>query len=305
MYFSGSKGFHLFLELAHRPPPAVGFCRTAKVLAEGVAANAGVTLDTGIYFENALIRLPNTRHPKTGLYKRRVDADALFRLDIDGIREHARHPAGDGLPSTRQPSAELADDWHEAEGRAARTADTRAALRRDIGTAPDARAPKYLVDLLRFGVEEGERHRTLFRCAAWLTEQGAPPSLCLALLTEPGRDVGLAPADVDRQIRCGIEHAHRQRAADPPVVPTEDVPRAVAAAEAPRAFATTAGPVPPVADLERLVRRAAWTWDDIRTHFDAQDDYVPLAGTVADLIGRQRVELAAVLAARAGNGGAA
>jgi hypothetical protein len=32
-----------------------------------------------------------------------------------------------------------------------------------------------------------------------------------ALLTEPGCDVGLMPKDVERQIRCGIEHAQRQR----------------------------------------------------------------------------------------------
>ena len=47
------------------------------------------------------------------------------------------------------------------------------------------------------GVGEGDRHHTQFRCAAWLTEQGAPPALVSALLTEPGRDVGLTPKDVD------------------------------------------------------------------------------------------------------------
>ena len=80
------------------------------------------------------------------------------------------------------------------------------------------RAPRYFVDFLRFGVDEGERHQTLFRCAAWLTEQGAPPSLCSALLTEPGSDNGLSPKEVARQIACGVEHARKQRgaAADPP-----------------------------------------------------------------------------------------
>lgn len=305
IYFSGSKGFHVLLEQAHRPL-SLTFCKTAKGLAEAVAANAGVQLDTGIYFGNALIRLPNTRHPKTGLFKRRIDADALFRLDIAGIREHARHPAGDGLPSVRQPSEELAKDWHEAEDRAGRVADARAAIRRDNGTAPDARAPKYLVDLLRFGVEEGERHKTLFRCSAWLAEQGAPPSLCFSLLTEPGRDVGLTPADVDRQIRCGIEHADRQRAATaatppPPVADAPPVATAVAAEPPP---STPPPALVPLADLERLARRAAWTWDDIRAHFDGKDDYVPHAGTVADLTGRQRAEVAALLAAKLNNGGA-
>jgi hypothetical protein len=213
IWFSGSKGFHVAVELAHDPPPALGFHRTARTLAEALAGRAGVRIDTGVYDIAHIIRLPNTRHPRTGLFKRRIDAAALFALDLDGIRRHAAHPAGDGIPAVRSCPARLADDWRDAERESARTAEARAAVRRDFGGGPDLRAPRYLVDFLRFGTDEGERHETLFRCAAWLTEQGAPPSLCSALLTEPGRDVGLAPKDVGRQILCGIEHAQKQRIA--------------------------------------------------------------------------------------------
>ena len=62
-------------------------------------------------------------------------------------------------------------------------------------------------------MSEGERHHTLFRAAAYLAEQGAPPALVFALLTEPWEDTGLTPKDVARQIRCGIDHAVKQRAA--------------------------------------------------------------------------------------------
>jgi hypothetical protein len=209
VYFSGSKGFHVLMELAHNPPPAVGFHRVVKTLALSIAGAVGVKIDPSIYDVNHIIRLPNTWHPKTGLFKRRIDADDLFRLDIDRIREHSRHPAGDGIPTVATCPPHLADDWRDATREAVRVAESRAVVRRDAG--PDARAPRYFLDLLRFGVPEGERHVTLFRSAAWLTEQGAPPSLCVALLTEPGRDIGLTPADVDRQIACGIEHARRQR----------------------------------------------------------------------------------------------
>lgn len=212
--FSGGKGFHVLVELAHDPPPAVGFHRTTRTLAEALAARAPVRIDPAIYDIAHIIRLPNTRHPRTGLFKRRIDADALFRLDVAAIRDHAKHAAGDGLPSVRSCPAALADDWRDAERETARAAAVRAAIRHDFGTS-DTRAPRYFVDLIRFGVGEGERHHTLFRCAAWLTEQGSPPALCFALLTEPGRDLGLPPKDVERQIQCGIEHASRQRGAHP------------------------------------------------------------------------------------------
>ena len=212
IYFSGGKGFHVLVELAHKPPPAVGFQRTALTLAEALAGRAGVKIDAGIYDLNHIVRLPNTRHPRTGLFKRRIDAEALFTLDIGAIRQHAAHAAGDGIPTAGTPPAQLAADWRDAETLTARTHEARAAVRRDFGPT-DARAPRYLLDLIRFGVPEGQRHQTLFRCAAWLTEQGAPPSLCAALLTEPGRDLGLAPKDVQRQIACGIAHARKQRGA--------------------------------------------------------------------------------------------
>lgn len=223
IYFSGGKGFHVLVELTHSPPPTVGFQRTARTLAEALAARAGVRIDTSVYDIAHIIRLPNTRHPRTRLFKRRIDPDAMFRLDIDGIRRHAAHPAGDGIPAARRPVPQLETDWCDAERATARQIEHRAAVRRDYGTA-DARAPRYFLELIRFGVGEGERHQTVFRCAAWLTEQGAPPSLVAALLTEPGRDVGLTSKDVDRQIACGIEFARRQRGAtaDPRPDPTAE-----------------------------------------------------------------------------------
>jgi hypothetical protein len=222
VYFSGRKGFHVLVELAHNPSPAVGFQHVARTFAEALAVRAGVRIDGAIYDIAHIIRLPNTKHPRTGLFKRRIDAEALFKLDVPRILELAKNPAGDGIPTVRTPPPQLAADWQEAERETVRAAEARAAVRRDVGPV-DTRAPRYVLELLRFGVDEGERHKTLFRCAAWLTEQGAPSSLCVALLTEPGLDVGLTPKDVERQIACGIEHARKQRGAiaDPPPDPAD------------------------------------------------------------------------------------
>ena len=223
VWFSGSKGFHVGVELAHAPPPAAGFPHVARAFAEQLARDAGVVVDTGVYDTARIIRLPNPRPPRTGLYKRLLDADALFRLDVAGIRRHAAHPAGDGIPTVATVPARLPADWRAAELAAAAAADARAAARGAGAHAPDARAPRYLLDFLRFGVAEGERHHTLFRCAAYLAEQEAPSAVVFALLTEPGEDNGLAPWDVARQIRCGIDHAARQRAAaDPRPDPAAD-----------------------------------------------------------------------------------
>ena len=75
VYFSGRRGFHILVELAHNPPPAVGFQHVARTFAESLAAYAEVKIDTSVYDIAHIIRLPNTRHPKTGLFKRRVAAE--------------------------------------------------------------------------------------------------------------------------------------------------------------------------------------------------------------------------------------
>lgn len=209
VYFSGGKGFHVLLELAHHPPPAVGFHRTARTFALCLANRAGVRIDPSIYDIAHIIRLPNTRHPKSGLFKRRIETDALFQLDIDGIKRHAACPAGDGIPTVDIAPANLGRDWTLAQQQVTAEADRRAATYRPHQL--DNRLPKYVLDFIRFTAPEGERHQTLFRCAAYLTEQRAPPSLVFLLLTEPGLDMGLSPKDVERQLRCGIEHAEKQR----------------------------------------------------------------------------------------------
>ena len=281
IYFSGSKGFHVLVELAHSPEPTLRFNRVVRVLAEALAVRAGARIDTAIYNANHIIRLPNTRHSRTGLFKRRIDAEALFALGMPGILELAKQPSGDGIPTVRGAVPQLVIDWHEAELESARLVESKAVVRRDFSSA-EPRAPRFLVDLLRFGVEAGERHQTLFRCAAWLTEQGSPPSLAFALLTEPGCDVGLSPKDVKRQIQCGIDHAQRPRAADP--VPSS-IPPPV---EDQRPVLATPSAHIPLADLEVMVRRAGLTWDSIRDHFDRTGEYCPISGTLADLTGRQQ-----------------
>jgi hypothetical protein len=244
VWFSGAKGYHIALRLAHDPSPSATFPTVARSFARFLADGAGVAIDESLYDRARIIRLPNTKHPKTGLFKRRIDLDILPFFSPEALREHCAEPAGDGLPVWRGNTDRLADDWAAVEARVGRAAQARAERRATF--TPDERAPRYLLEFLRFGVPEGERASVLFRCAAWLTEQGAPPSLCAALLTEAGLDCGLPPSEVRRQIACGIAHAQRQRGAVNAVV-------AEAPAQAPAAAPAVAEPDPD-ADYEAYER---------------------------------------------------
>ena len=212
VYFSGRKGFHVYLEL-----PEVEFlpenALVAKTLAMRLASAAGVAVDGSIYDVNRIIRLPNTRHVKSGLYKRRIDADDLMTISVEQVLQRAKTPAGDGIKSVGQCRLpKIREEWEAAKRHTTELRRVRVKIRQDF--EGEVRAPKYLIDFIRFETPQGERATTLFRCAAVLTEMGCPAAAVYALLDEPGRDNGLSPAEVRRQIGCGINHAQRQMAGE-------------------------------------------------------------------------------------------
>jgi hypothetical protein len=109
-FFSGRKGYHLGVPLPHGPDPAPAFHLTCRRLAEGLAAGAGVRIDTGFYDRVRCLRAPSSRHPRTGLHKRRLTAAELMNLSAARIAE----PAPFDVPMVGVPDAEIEADWQDA-----------------------------------------------------------------------------------------------------------------------------------------------------------------------------------------------
>jgi hypothetical protein len=206
IFFSGKKGFHLGLPL-HNPHPSPAFNATCRQLAEGLAASVGVKIDTGVYDRVRAFRAPNSFHPTGQRHKRHLSHAELFGLTAERILEIAREPAPFDLPQFFEVIGELESDWNEA---AALVAKRQAS--RTTATTDDARVTRSTLDFIREGAEVGSRRPRLFSAAANLREFGAPPLLIVGLLLEAALDTGLPPSEVERQIRCGIEHADRQQA---------------------------------------------------------------------------------------------
>lgn len=204
-FYSGAKGFHVGLPLAHAPPPSAAFHRVCRTLAGRIAGDVGVTIDAGIYDRVRLLRAPNSTHPATRLHKRRLTHDELMGLSADRVRELSGGPCGFEGPAPAVVPVLLPDDWGEAER------EVGARVSAPAGSpAPRDRLTRATLDFIREGAIEGERHTRLFRAAANLREFAAPPRLVHALLTEVALDTGLPPAEVRRQIDCGITHADNQ-----------------------------------------------------------------------------------------------
>ena len=206
LFFSGSKGFHAGLPTSQwMPSPSVTFHTTARRLAEALAERAGVVIDVGVYDRVRAFRAPNSRHPKTGLHKRRLSFDELMGLSVDAIQRLAEKPEAFDLPTMPPVNEQASTDWREAAHNIERATEAKAE-RRAAGMPP--RLNRLALEVIRNieTIAAGDRHRVLFTSAANLAEFGCPPELAHALLTEAGLDSGLSPSDVRRQIECGLKH---------------------------------------------------------------------------------------------------
>jgi hypothetical protein len=209
LFFSGKKGAHVGLPVTWGPAPSVLFNRTARHFAEALAAAAGVSIDAGVYDKVRLFRAPNSRHPDTKLHKRRLSFDELLHLDAARVRQLAAAPEPFALPVPSRPDPQAAADWEGALQAVEKEAEGKAQRRAAVANG-DPRLNRTTLDFIRDGAGQGDRHRLLFSAAANLAELGCPAALAHALLTEAALDSGLPPADVRRQIDCGLQHGAGQ-----------------------------------------------------------------------------------------------
>jgi hypothetical protein len=211
-YLSGAKGFHFLMPLPSALTPTPAVPATCRRLALAIAERAGVTIDAACYDHQRIFRLPNSRHPRTGLYKRYLDLRELFLLNVPMITDLARHPAAFPLPGSGVCSPQLEKDWVAASAAPARAP---AAARPTPPSGPAFPVvPKFVRDFVGFAdIQDPGRALTLFRCAAALAEAfelHGPDGVIRGLLAEVALKTGLERREVEKQIRDGIARGRRK-----------------------------------------------------------------------------------------------
>jgi hypothetical protein len=99
VYFSGNKGFHLALTLDRDITPEQ-FKNITTSIAKGLN-----TYDQSVTDPARVLRLPLTKHPKTGLYKTALDISDVEDHTIDEIKELAKlpHPPSPNIKPVKLP----------------------------------------------------------------------------------------------------------------------------------------------------------------------------------------------------------
>lgn len=87
IYFSGQKGFTISIKLKQMISP-----EKASNLALNVLGKNLKTLDKSLYNASRILRIPNTRHPESGLFKTQLSYKQLLKLSIERIKEYATEP---------------------------------------------------------------------------------------------------------------------------------------------------------------------------------------------------------------------
>ncbi|MEN9666442.1 MAG: hypothetical protein RLZZ326_2805 [Planctomycetota bacterium] len=197
VFFSGRRGFHVVVPTSlWRPQPSDRFHAACRAFAEAVATEAKIKIDSSVYNRVHLVRATNSRHPKTGLNKVRVDVDRMTIGDIQGWASKPQ-PIEPWMPVDVIVPA-LEDLWLEAVESSKQSSECR--------RPQEGRLNRLTKSLLRGEfLDLGDRHRHVFSAAANLAECGASLSLATDLLWDVAREAGLPPKEITRQIDCGFK----------------------------------------------------------------------------------------------------
>lgn len=197
--FSTGKGFHISIPWQLLGVPAGGIpglnWDVYKLLAVDLQQRLGLpSLDMGLYRKNGFIRMENTIHPKTGLYKVRITPGELA-LPIEELRRLGEKPRLDVLPPPEfdEPNPMLQMLYQKAQIKG-----DRARREREVGgSTARPLSPEVLAEL-RGGLTpcltniplqvtpdvDNNRNNTAFRAVMMLKHQGRSYEECEAYLHE-------------------------------------------------------------------------------------------------------------------------
>jgi len=93
IYFSGNKGFHILVSCeVFQPPCSNHMLGLYKRMAEQAQKSGIQHIDVGVYSNRRILRAPNSRHRKSGLYKVGLTYEELRDISVDGITQLATKP---------------------------------------------------------------------------------------------------------------------------------------------------------------------------------------------------------------------
>jgi len=208
IFLSGNKGFHLAVPF-YGPSPSNDFNLKCKILAGQVVSRLGLEcVDFTLYQKTRLFRCPNSRHEKTGLYKRLFELWEVRNKSLSELQEMAKSPklfvVGDFKPMCEKLKAQ----WYSIEmDKDIKNEKTNNSVSKKADYYPPSRLNRNTIEFLRCGAEDGEREMACWKAAANISEmirEEKYEELVYSLLKDAAEDSGLKPSEIKHAIKRGF-----------------------------------------------------------------------------------------------------
>lgn len=209
LYFSGYKGIHLMVPMAVLdiiPSPVLN--RTYKMLATKIKAHTTHgTVDTGIYDDKRIFRIPNTLHDKTNAYKIRITLEEAMTLSYQQILGLASHPRQDpDVPVVVSSKAKNYIQWMQEE--AEREREKRESFRGRFLELESA--PPCIVAMHQKIYQEGvdQRNNSATALASFYFQAGVDKEECLAIVGQWAEN-NCVPSLKESEYRSCVDSVYR------------------------------------------------------------------------------------------------
>ena len=194
VYFSGSKGFHILISSqALGIAPGTDLHKVFKHIAGYLVHRLQLTsLDLVVYTSYRMLRLPNSQHHKTNLFKVELSIDEVKDLTLDKIKEVAKQPRKE-LPFTgkersqalelRRAAAHFYNDKQQEYREAAVTSSKR--YEKEEYLFRKGQPPVCVRDIYDKGwKKEGDRNQATVQLACYYKDAGHTKEETVKLLEE-------------------------------------------------------------------------------------------------------------------------
>lgn len=173
IYFSGNKGVHIIVPadiLGIEPMPILnGVFKHIVVNMKTYSPHK--TLDTKIYDNKRMFRIPNTKHEKSGLFKIPITAYELRNLSEQAIKDLARQPREDVVFQKPVSVNNIARTQFQKDIQEYLTFDKEARKDRRFKSKYNF-TPPCIQMILENGAQEGERNITIACLAGFYKNSG-------------------------------------------------------------------------------------------------------------------------------------
>jgi len=184
-YFSGGKGFHVFIDpriLGVKPSTKLPALYKLYVSYLSRKIENGALLDTRIYDSRRLIRFPNTINDKTGLYKIPITYNQLRTLTREQLFSLAKNPQQEYVTSVKfnqEAASRFVDKLREMAQEQAQPTSSNIHI-----PSSAQKLPLCVKHLLSTTVDKGGRNNTLALIASLLVQNGYVGDVAISILQD-------------------------------------------------------------------------------------------------------------------------